>query len=153
MQDREAGGSVCNGSFGTSLRISEATGDEKHTQSDQQQGPGELHQAAVEDIKLTEQEQRSQADEYDGSHGLFPLPEERRYRRNRRHARISEAGGRWIGRLIGRLVGILAIRRLGLPSIGRITRCWPRLTYGPWSRLSRWLVRILRLAEVQPVAH
>src|ERR1035437_1848093 len=149
MRDREVGGSVCNGSFGTSLRISQTARDQPHAQADQQQGPGELHQAAVEDIQLTEQEQRSQADEYDGSHGLSPLPKERRYRRNWRHARISEAGGR----RIGRLVGTLPIRRLRLPGVGRITRCRPRLTNRSHSRLNRWLIRILRLAQVQPVTH
>src|SRR5664279_1133078 len=106
MQDREGGGSVCSGSFGTSLRISETARDEPHTQTDQQQGPSELHQAAVKDIQLPEKEQRPQADQYDGSHWLFALPEKRWNRGHRRHARISETGSRRIGLLVGRLVGI-----------------------------------------------
>src|ERR1017187_9324320 len=153
MQDREGGESVCSGSFGTSLRISETACDQPHTQPNQKQRPGELHQAAVKDIQLPEKEQRPQADQYDGSHWLFALPEERWYRGHRRHARISETSGRRIGRLVGRLVGVLSIGWLWLAGVRRITRCLPRLTNRPRSRLSRRLGGILCLAQVEPVAH
>jgi hypothetical protein len=60
------------------LRFPNATNDEPDTNPDEEQRPGKLDEAAVEDIKLPQQEEKTESDQNDGADWFFAPPEKRR---------------------------------------------------------------------------
>ena len=159
------------------MRFPDATNDEPDTDPDEEQRPGKLDEAAVEDIKLPQQEENTESDQDDSADRLFATPEERlddvgplgrdtwiggiRIDRvsGARYRRVS-GGRRRVRRLIRRLIWALAGWLVRSACVGRLVGSRRRrVSAGARRRLASWghtwiLSRMLRTAaEVQPVAH
>jgi hypothetical protein len=59
------------------MRLPDATNDKPDANADEEQRPGKFNEAAVEDIKLPQQEQETEGDQNDGANRLLAPPEER----------------------------------------------------------------------------
>jgi hypothetical protein len=59
------------------MRFPEATNNEPDTDPNEGQRPGKLDETAVEEIKLPQEEKKTESDQDDSADGLLAPPEER----------------------------------------------------------------------------
>src|ERR1019366_7286746 len=61
------------------MRFPDATNDEPDTNPDEEQRPGKLDEAAVEEIKLPQQEEKTKGDQHDSANRFLAPPEKGLY--------------------------------------------------------------------------